>query len=92
MKSTTTIDGRRYCMMPHMRKGDVKAILSRVLTWPAGAQQEAVATLRAIEIEWLGDDAYRAAPEELDAIDDADRSGVATDDEVEAVLRSFRAV
>ncbi len=38
------------------------------------------------------DDAYHAAPEELDAIDYADRSGVATDDEVETVLRSFRAL
>jgi hypothetical protein len=79
-------------LYPHMTKDDVKAVLRRVLTWPAGAQQEAVATLRAIKIEWLGDNAYRAAPEELDAIDDADRSGVATDDEFETVLRSFRAV
>jgi hypothetical protein len=37
-----------------MKKGDVKAVLGRVLTWPAPAQEEAVASLRAIEDEWVG--------------------------------------
>jgi hypothetical protein len=75
-----------------MRKGDVRAILSRVLTWPAGAQKEAVASLRALEEEWLGRGDYQATREELAGIDDADRSGAATDDEFETALRSFRAV
>jgi hypothetical protein len=35
---------------------------------------------------------YHATLEELQAIDEADRSGVATDAEVEAVLKSFRRV
>jgi hypothetical protein len=72
-----------------MKKDDVKAVLGRVLTWPAPAQEEAVATLRAIEDEWIGGD-YQATPEELEAIDEADRSGVASDNEVEAAFRSFR--
>ena len=74
-----------------MRKDDVKAVLSRVLTWPAEAQREAVATLRAIEEEWVGGD-YHATPEELKAIDEADHTGVATEDEVEAAYRTFRTV
>ena len=74
--------------MSDMKKDDVNAVLSRVLTWPAEAQQEAVASLRAIEDEWVGGDF--ATPQELKAIDEADRSGVATEDEVEAAFRSFR--
>ena len=72
-----------------MKKGDVKAVLGRVLLWPAEAQKEAVASLRAIEAEWTGED-YRATPQELQAIDEADCGAVASDDEVEATLRSFR--
>jgi hypothetical protein len=74
---------------PHMIKDDVKAVLSRVLTWPAEAQKEAVATLRAMEEEWVSGD-YNATPEELGAIDEADRSGVATEDEVEVAFTTFR--
>jgi len=42
------------------------------------------------EIEALRTGSYHAPPEELQAIDDADRSGIASDDEVEAVFRTFR--
>jgi hypothetical protein len=79
----------RYVRMSDMKKDDVNAVLGRVLTWPAEAQKEAVATLRAIEEEWVSGD-YNATPEELEAIDDADRSGVATEDEVEAAFSTFR--
>jgi hypothetical protein len=77
--------------MCDMRKDDVKAVLGRVLTWPAPAQEEAVASLRAIEGEWVSGGEYEATPEELEAIDDADRSEVASDKEVEHAFRSFRA-
>jgi hypothetical protein len=73
-----------------MKRDDVKAVLGRVLTWPASAQEEAVASLRAIEGEWVSGGEYEATPEELEAIDDADRSGVASDEEVEHAFRSFR--
>src|SRR6202521_901156 len=79
----------RYGTISDMKKDDVNAVLSRVLTWPAEAQQEAVASLRAIEDEGVGGD-YHATPGELKAIDEADRSGVATEDEVEAAFRTFR--
>jgi hypothetical protein len=75
--------------MSDMKKDDVKAILGRVLTWPAEAQKEAIATLRAIEEEWVSGD-YNATAEELEAIDDADRGGVATEDEVEVAFGTFR--
>jgi hypothetical protein len=39
-------------------------------------------TAAAREIEALRTGSYHATPEELQAIDDADRSGIATDDEV----------
>ena len=73
----------------HMKKNDVKAVLGRVLTWPVEAQQQAVATLRAIEEEWVSGD-YHATLEELKAIDEADASGVATEDEVEVAFSTFR--
>jgi hypothetical protein len=76
--------------MTGMKKDDVKAVLGRVLTWPAEAQREAVATLRAIEDEWVAGSDYHATPEELEAIDEADRSGVASEEEVETAFRSFR--
>jgi hypothetical protein len=82
-------ENRRYVRMSDIKKDDVKAVLGRVLTWPAEAQKEAVATLRAIEEEWVSGD-YNATPEELEAIDDADRSGVATEDEIEAAFSTFR--
>ncbi len=42
------------------------------------------------EIEARRTGVYRATPEELRAIDEADRSGVATDEDVEAAFRTFR--
>jgi hypothetical protein len=74
-----------------MKKQDVKAVLGRVLTWPAEAQTEAIGALRAIEHEWLDfDEGYHATREELAAIDGADRGELATDGEVEAAFGGFR--
>jgi hypothetical protein len=52
-----------------MKKADVKAVLGRVLMWPAEAQEEAIGALRAIELDWL-DDGYHAIPGERAAIDE----------------------
>lgn len=73
-----------------MKNADLRTILDRVLIWPAGAQRELVASIRAIEDEWVGGD-YHATAEELQAIDEADRSGLASDDEVEAAFETFGA-
>jgi hypothetical protein len=74
-----------------MKKADVKAVLGRVLTWPAEAQKEAISALRAIEYDWFDfDDGYHAIPEGLAAIDEADRGELATDGEVEVAFGTFR--
>jgi hypothetical protein len=72
-----------------MKKADVKAVLGRVLLWPAEAQKEAIGALRAIELDWF-DDGYDATPEELAVIDQADRGELSTDGEVEGALDTFR--
>jgi hypothetical protein len=61
-----------------MNKNHVRANLDRVLTWPPEAPKEAVATLRAIEEEWSGGCDFHATPDELEAIDEADRGGAAS--------------
>jgi hypothetical protein len=65
-----------------------KTILEKVATWPKEDQEELAAL--AAEIEARRSGVYQATPQELQAIDEADRSGVATDKEVEAAFRMFR--
>ena len=66
----------------------LKEVLERAGTWPEQAQEELAAVALEIEAGLTG--VYRATPEELEAIDEADRSGVATDQEVQAVFATFR--
>ena len=63
-------------------------ILRRVESWPQEDQDELAEVAREIEARRSG--VYRATPEELRAIDEAERSGVAGDEEVEAAFRTFR--
>jgi hypothetical protein len=65
-----------------------KQLLEKVASWPAEDQEELLEHARDIEARRTG--VYHATPEELAAIDEAEQSGVATDDEVEAAFRSFR--
>jgi hypothetical protein len=65
-----------------------KDILRRIESWPQEDQEELAEVAREIEARRSG--LYRATPEELQAIDEAERSGIASDEEVEAVFRSFR--
>ena len=71
-----------------MTKEQIDAILDRVRSWPPEDQEELAEIARAIEAERTG--VYRATPEELDAIDEADESGVASDEDVEAAFKTFR--
>ncbi|MCC6736137.1 MAG: hypothetical protein IT534_08405 [Bauldia sp.] len=64
-------------------------LLKRAEAWPAHAQDELVEIANEIE-RTLSAGSYVASQEELDAIDDADRSGIATDEEVEAAFALFR--
>jgi len=65
-----------------------KKLLEQVASWPQEDQDELVELARDIEARRSG--VYRATQEELKALDEADRSGVATDEEVEAAFRTFR--
>ena len=78
--------------MSEMKKDDVNALLSRVLTWPAEAQQEAVASLRAIEDEWVG--SFELSSDDREALersaDDVRQGRFAEDDEVREVFGRYR--
>jgi hypothetical protein len=65
-----------------------KTILEKVASWPEEDQDELAEV--AAEIEARRSGVYHATPQELKAIDEADRSGVATDKDVEAAFRMFR--
>lgn len=66
----------------------LKEVLQRAQTWPESAQEELAAIALEIEAS-LGRD-YHATPEELEAIDEAERSGIASEADVEAAFRTFR--
>jgi len=72
-----------------MTKEQVKAVLDRVLTWPRERQEELAEIALEIEAE-LGARVYHATPEELLAVDEAERSGVASEQEVKTAFRTFR--
>jgi hypothetical protein len=72
-----------------MTKEQVKAVLDRVLTWPREQQEELAEIALEIEAEF-GSQVYHATPDELQALDEAELSGVASDEEVEAAFRAFR--
>jgi hypothetical protein len=65
-----------------------KKLLEQVESWPPEDQEELAEYVRDIEARRTG--VYHATPEELQAIDEAERSGIAPDEEVEAAFRSFR--
>ena len=66
----------------------IKQIIDRVASWPEEDQEELAEIAREIEARRSG--VYKATPDELRALDEAERSGIATDEEVEAAFRSFR--
>jgi hypothetical protein len=59
----------------------LKELLERVDSWPAADQEE---------LESRRGKGYQATAEELQALDQADRSGVAGEHEVESAFRAFR--
>jgi hypothetical protein len=63
-------------------------LLGQVESWPEEDQEELAEYAREIEARRLG--VYHASTEELLAIDEAERSGVASAEEVEAAFRTFR--
>jgi len=71
-----------------MTKEQITAVLESVRSWPEEDQEELAEIAREVEARRTG--TYRATPEELRAIDEADRSGIATEEEVEAAFKAFR--
>jgi hypothetical protein len=67
----------------------LQEILRRVETWPEEAQEDLAQIAREIDAQLAGR-AYHATREELAALDEAERSGVASEEEVEAAFKSFR--
>ena len=72
-----------------MTKGQVKAVLERVPTWPEDRQQELAEIALEIEAELAGI-GYEATPEELTAIDEGIAGEAASEEEVKAAFASFR--
>ena len=66
----------------------LKELLARVESWPESDQVELAEILEQIEIRHRGE--YQATPEELQALDEAEVSGVASEHEVEAAFATFR--
>lgn len=66
----------------------IKQIFDQVASWPEEDQEELAELARQIEARRTG--VYKATPEELQALDDAEQSGIASEEEVEAAFRSFR--
>jgi hypothetical protein len=67
----------------------LKDVLERAESWPAEAQQELAEIALEIEASVSGG-AYQASEEELRALDQAERSGVANEEQVQAAFRAFR--
>jgi hypothetical protein len=71
-----------------MKKDDVKAVLGRVLAWPADDQEKVARFVRQLE-QWRADDEIR--DEEWEIIEArAARRDLTTDKEVEQVFSRYR--
>lgn len=68
----------------------LKQLMERAQTWPEETQEE-LAEL-GLALEEQGREIYHATEDELRAIDEADQSGVASPEEVEAAFAKFRRV
>jgi primosomal replication protein N len=64
-------------------------VLQHVKSWSEEAQEDLAQIAREIDTQLAGR-AYHATTEELAALDEAECSGVASEEEVEAAFNSFR--
>ena len=72
-----------------MTRDQIEAVLEAVRAWPPEDQDELAEIARDIAARRSG--VYHATAEELKAIDEADASGVVSD-ELEAAFRTFQSV
>jgi hypothetical protein len=66
----------------------IKELFEQVASWPQEDQEELAELARQIEARRTG--VYRATAEELQTLYEAERGGIASDEEVEAAFHSFR--
>lgn len=66
----------------------LKELLARVEDWPESEQAELAEILEEIEVRHRGE--YCATPEELESLNEAEASGTASAQDVEAAFASFR--
>jgi hypothetical protein len=66
----------------------LQEVLERAKAWPESDQAELARYAEEIESRHGGE--YNPTIEEVKALEEAERSGVATEEEVEAAFRSFR--
>ena len=66
----------------------LKGLLERVQSWPESDQAELADMLEHIEVRHSG--VYHATVEELKAIEESERSGIASDRDVETAFKTFR--
>jgi hypothetical protein len=64
-------------------------VLRRVEAWPEEAQEQLAEIAREIDAQLAGG-AYHALEDELKALDEAERGGLASEAEVEAAFATFR--
>ena len=70
-----------------MTKQEIESVLERVKTWPRSRQEDAARTLLRMEEQGT---IYVLSPEDEEAIDEAEASGLASDDEVRAFFDRYR--
>jgi hypothetical protein len=66
----------------------LKQLLKGVERWSESDQAELVDIIEQIEIRHRGE--YHASEEELEALDEAERSGIASEQEIESAFQTFR--
>ncbi len=71
-----------------MTKQEIEAVLERVRSWPEHRQEDAAKLL--LRMEKIGTGFYELSEEEEKALEEGEASGVASEEEVEAVLNRFR--
>jgi hypothetical protein len=81
-------ENTRYVRMSDMKKDDVKAVLDRVLSWPADDQEKIARFVREVEQRRADDDIGEEEWEIIEAR--AARRDLATDKEVEQVFSRYR--
>jgi len=77
------------CYIGYMGKEQVREVLQRVSTWPQERQEELAEIALEIEAAMQRRE-YHATAEELQALDEAERSGIADEKDIEAAFRTFR--